>query len=172
MPGIKVFLSYSVEDSRLVKETARRLRADGIETLGQWDIPPETSNLVGWMGMVDECDVALALLSKNSDEPYLSDLLSKMRERSKLIFPVYLEPDAYMPRQFAQTNAFAVEDYTRLLEAIRSASETRESRSSVGALGKAVQSAGASTAGHADDSINVDSVLERARAKLRALIPK
>ncbi len=171
MPAIKVFLSYSVEDSRLVQETARRLRADGIETLGQWDIPPESSNLVGWMGMVDKCDVALALLSKNSDEPYLTDLLTKMRDRSKLIFPVYLEPEAYVPKQFAQSNAFAVEDYDRLLAAIRTASETSDVRSSMSSLRKTVSSElGSSVSDEAP--VDVDTMLERARAKLRALIPK
>lgn len=172
MPGIKVFLSYSVEDSRPVQETARRLRADGIETLGQWDIPPESSNLVGWIGMVEKCDVVLALLSKNSDEPYLNDLFKKMREASKLIFPVYLEPDAHVPRQFAQSNAFAAEDYSRLLEAIRTAGETRDSRSSITAVGQAVQSAHSTSVGDSIDSDSVDSMLKRARATLQALIPK
>ncbi len=167
MSAIKVFLSYSFEDSRRVQETAKRLRADGIETLGQWDIPPQNSNLGGWMGLVDKCDVALALLSKHSDEPYLNDLFLKMRDKSKLIFPVYLEPDAYVPRQFAHANAFAVEDYTRLLEAIKTANETRESRASISALGKAVQTAQSTAVQE-----SADSVLERARAKLRALIPK
>ena len=171
MSAIKVFLSYSVEDSRRVQETVRRLRADGIETLGQWDIPPETSNMAGWLGLVDKCDVALAMLSTNSDEPYLTDLLARMRERSKLIFPVYLEPEAYVPRQFAQSNAFAVEDYQRLLAAIRTAGEVREVQSSMSALQKTVQAEKGTSIG-ADEPADVDSMLDRARAKLRELIPK